>query len=383
MGASVTPVRTPTRRRSHSKRHSNIVRSELWFLDGNIVIIASSIAFKVHRGQLRRHSEVFDDLFSIPQPKDQDLYDGCPWVEVYDCPSDVLYFLKALYDGLYFQSPGANDFPAVAAVLRLSTKYLVEHLRQRCMTRLDLDWPTTLAGWDAREQNATDASGHYAPRASCPHPILVIDLALDLGLASLLPAAMYDLARYGPSKIMAGTPAPPLSFSSSFTHSTTAAAAAAPTPRPPTLLSPALLVATFSGREHAQRFLADFVITELQGRAPAPDCLHAEDTLERSRACRESFYFIMLNVLRSVGGIACGRDADPLFTLVQAMDMLSRTDFSDGQRQCGLKLCHACKVDFAGSATRAREQVWRLLPAWFGLDGRAGEGEVGKRDGGA
>jgi hypothetical protein len=103
MGAPVTlatPVRTPARKRSSSKRLGNILRSELWFADGNIIIIASSVAFKVHRGQLRRHSEVFDDLFSIPQPKDQDLYDGCPWVEVYDCPSDVLYFLRALYDGL-------------------------------------------------------------------------------------------------------------------------------------------------------------------------------------------------------------------------------------------------------------------------------------------
>ncbi|KAJ7915877.1 hypothetical protein B0H13DRAFT_1609994 [Mycena leptocephala] len=356
MGAPVTPVRTPTRRRSHSKRLYNIVRSELWFSDGNVVIIASSVAFKVHRGQLRRHSEIFDDLFSIPQPKDQDLYDGCPWVEVYDCPSDVLYFLKALYDGLYFKTPGANDFPAVAAVLRLSTKYLVEHLRQRCMTRLELDWPSTLAGWDQREQAATDSFGHYGPRASCPHPILVIDLALDLGLSSLLPAALYDLARYGPSKIMAGTPASPLSFTSERA-----------VPRKPATLSPALLITTFRGREAAQRYLTDFVIKELQGRVPAPDCVYLEEDAP-SRMCRESFYFIMLNVLRSVGGIACGRDADPLFTLIQAMDMLSRTDFSDGHRQCGLKLCHPCKVDFANSATRAREEVWKLLPTWFELD---------------
>ncbi|KAJ7184750.1 hypothetical protein C8R46DRAFT_1158881 [Mycena filopes] len=349
MGAPVTPVKTPTGRRSHSKKLTNIVRSELWFLDGNIVILASSVAFKVHRGQLRRHSEVFDDLFSIPQPQDQDLYDGCPWVEVYDCPSDVLYFLKALYDGLYFQSPGAGDFPAVAAVLRLSSKYLVEHLRQRCMTRLDIDWPSSLASWDQREQAATDALGHYAPRASCPHPLLVIDLALDLGLSSLLPAAMYDLARYGPSKIMAGTPAPPLSFS--FTSER-------PAPRKPVTLSPGLLISA------AQRYLADFVIKELQGRAP------------RSRL--HSFYFIMLNVLRSVGGIACGRDADPLFTLVQAVDMLSRTDFSDGHRQCGLRLCHPCKIDFANSATRAREEVWRLLPTWFELEAAGGKAE--KRD---
>lgn len=368
MGAPVTPVKTLTRRRSHSKKLASIVRSELWFLDGNIVILAASVAFKVHRGQLRRHSEVFDDLFSIPQPKDQDLYDGCPWVEVYDCPSDVLYFLKALYDGLYFQSPGAGDFPAVAAVLRLSTKYLVEHLRQRCMTRLDIDWPSSLPSWDQREQAATDALGHYAPRASCPHPLLVIDLALDLSLSSLLPAAMYDLARYGPSKIMAGTPAPPLSFTFISDR---------PALRKPITLSPGLLISVYRGREAAQRYLADFVIKELQGRAPAPDCMYLEEDTP-SRMCRESFYFIMLNVLRSVGGIACGRDADPLFTLVQAVDMLSRTDFSDGHRQCGLRLCHPCKIDFANSATRAREEVWRLLPTWFELEAAGGKAE--KRD---
>ncbi|KAJ7625883.1 hypothetical protein FB45DRAFT_991463 [Roridomyces roridus] len=366
MGASpavtTTPAGTPTRRRSHSRRRSDIVRCpDLWFHDGNVVIIAGSIAFKVHRGPLERHSEVFDTLFSIPQPKDQDLYEGCPWLEVYDCPSDVLYFLKALYDGLYFKSPGANDFPAVAAVLRLSTKYLVEHLRQRCMSRLSVDWPSTLAGWEHREQAATDSLGHYAPRASCPHPILVIDLALNLNLTSLLPAAFYDLARYGPSKIMVGTPPAPYSLLFDSHHGRA--------PPPPALrtLSPNLLVKTLRGRERAQRFLADFVITELQGRTPAADCLYLEHDPQHARMCRESFYFIMLNVLRSVGGIACGRDADPLFTLVQAVDMLSRTDFSDGHRQCGLKLCHPCKVDFAAAATRAREEVWRLLPEWFEL----------------
>ena len=75
----------------------------------------------------------------------------------------------------------------------------------------------------------------------------------------------------------------------------------------------------------------------------------------------------MLNILRLVGGVACGRDSDPLFTLIQAMEMLSRTDFSDGQRQCGLKLCQPCKVDFAASAAKAREEIWSLLPQWFAL----------------
>ena len=80
----------------------DIIRSDIWFSDGNIVLVARGIAFKVHRGQLQRHSEVFRDLFSIPQPSGQNqaLIDGCEWVELYDAPSDVLHLLSALYDGL-------------------------------------------------------------------------------------------------------------------------------------------------------------------------------------------------------------------------------------------------------------------------------------------
>lgn len=94
MGADVSAVGTMS-------DLSGLIRSDFWFLDGNIVIIAGQAAFKVHRGQLERHSEVFNGLFSVPQPAEQDLLDGCLWVELHDRPSDVFYFLSALYDGLY------------------------------------------------------------------------------------------------------------------------------------------------------------------------------------------------------------------------------------------------------------------------------------------
>ncbi|KAJ7690939.1 hypothetical protein B0H14DRAFT_3100898 [Mycena olivaceomarginata] len=322
--------------------------------------ISTGLECLAPRGQLRWHSEVFDDLLSIPQPKDQDLYDGWPWAEAYNCPSD--YPVKA------FPSVGPWAlFPLPRRpVLRLSTKYLVEHLRQRCMARLEVDWPSTLVVWDQREQAATDAFGHYQPRASCPHPLLVIDLALALGpdLAHLLPAAL---------KILSGTPAPPLSLALPPSHPAFAAhTRAARKPTPP---APALLLTTFRGREAAQAYLAAFISTHLHARAPAPLCAYLEDEPPARHACRESFYFIMLNVLRSVGGIACGRDADPLFTLLQAVEMLERTDFSDGTRVCGLRMCAACKVDFRECAGRAREEVWGLLPGWFGLEGE-GQGRA-------
>lgn len=104
----------------------------------------------------------------------------------------------------YFKKPFVEDFPAISAVLRLATKYFIDPLRERCLHRLELDWPATLLGWQAREAEATEADGRYNPRMSCPHPIIVIAFAREMGLDSLLPSAFYDLCRYGPSKIVAG-----------------------------------------------------------------------------------------------------------------------------------------------------------------------------------
>ncbi|KAG6372535.1 hypothetical protein JVT61DRAFT_7643 [Boletus reticuloceps] len=43
--------------------------------------------------------------------------------------------------------PHACDFSALSSVLRLSTKYFIEHPRTQCLARLIHDWPTTLADW--------------------------------------------------------------------------------------------------------------------------------------------------------------------------------------------------------------------------------------------
>lgn len=225
---------------------------------------------------------------------------------------------------------------------------------------METDWPSTLEAWDTREREATDCLGRYSPRESCPHPILAIELAVELGLDSILPAAFYDLSRYGPSKIMMGAPTLP-AVSYCPEGSTTPKQSS----RIALRLSQEQLYNTLVGRESAQQFIANFVAKELKDRAVASDCFNKDKATVRR--CSESFYFILLNILRSVGGIACGRDGDPLFTLLQATDMLSRTDFSDGEKQCGLKLCDACKSDFSGAAERAREEVWMRIPSWFKL----------------
>ena len=262
----------------------------------------------------------------------------------------------------YIKRKQANDFLEITAVLRLSTKYFIEHLRERCLGCLEIDWPSTLSGWDAREFCSTDVHGRYDPRATITHPVMVINFAREMGLTHILAPAFYDLCRYGPSKIVSGT------FSIPFTGPPELVPREVARNSPWTIhIAQDDLHLVMRGREEAQRAVAQFIETELTNREVTPECHNI--TRDNGRVCRESFYFVMLNVLRSVGGIACGRDCDPLYTLTQSVKMLSRKDFSDGNGGAlvSLRVCAACKMDFAAAVSEAREKMWSMIPGWFDL----------------
>ena len=252
-------------------------------------------------------------------------------------------------------------------MLRLSTKYFIDHLRERCVSRLTIDWPSSLAAWDSREFEATDVFGRYNPRARFAHPILIINFAREMRLTHVLPCAFYDLCRYGPSKIVAGVVRTQLDDQGR---------PLAPGPdgeAPAITLGHTDMHTALVGRERAQRAVASFIEDELSSREVAADC-HNRDR-DGGRVCREAYYYIMLNLLRSISGLASGRDCDPLFTLAQAGDMLHRTDFTDGVRRCGLRICCACRRELEDVVKGAREKVWGMLPGWFGLEGAGALGE--------
>ena len=71
------------------------VCQDFWFSDGNVILCAGNFAFKVHRGQLERHADIFQTMLSIPQPDDTG---GI--IRLCDSPTDVYHLLRALYDGL-------------------------------------------------------------------------------------------------------------------------------------------------------------------------------------------------------------------------------------------------------------------------------------------
>ena len=67
--------------------------------DGNLVLIADNrVAFRVHRSVITRKSNVFNDMFSLPQPPDAQPTSGPVVIHLPDSPEDLFYFLDAIYD---------------------------------------------------------------------------------------------------------------------------------------------------------------------------------------------------------------------------------------------------------------------------------------------
>ncbi len=79
---------------------------ELWFDDGNLVLIAGGVQFCVYKGLLTSQSAVFKDMLSLPQPASDDasLQDDSTsliraTVHLSDSPEDLRHFLRAFTSG--------------------------------------------------------------------------------------------------------------------------------------------------------------------------------------------------------------------------------------------------------------------------------------------
>ena len=167
--------------------------------------------------------------------------------------------------------------------------------------RLAVNVASTLCGWDFRERKSKDEYGQHLPREMYPHLISVIELALDMILPSILPAAfkLYDLSRYGPSKIMLGTYSPPTAFESLHSNYNLWF----PASNRQTNSTLVICYVGFSAVAKFTAFIATFIAWDLDHCPPAAECLYSNDDIDSvHHLCREFFYFIVLNILRSVGG---------------------------------------------------------------------------------
>jgi len=84
------------------KDQTPLVQSTYWFDDGNVILHAENTQFRLHRSLLSRHSNIFKDMFSLPQPAtDPDLSpEGCPVVFLSDKVTDLECVMSVIYDSI-------------------------------------------------------------------------------------------------------------------------------------------------------------------------------------------------------------------------------------------------------------------------------------------
>ncbi|KAG8906931.1 hypothetical protein FRB99_005705 [Tulasnella sp. 403] len=167
--------------------------------DGNLILIAGDVKFRVYSGMLARRSEVFRDMFSMPQPtskrtssgsfieNQQEIVDGVPAIRLADDPEGITHLLDLV---LPVTSPckpmESPSFYALESTLTLTTKYMFDDLREWALSCLLHRFPHTL-----EEVAAHPTLSVYKD------PIVVarlINLARDNCLDQLLPMAFYALA---------------------------------------------------------------------------------------------------------------------------------------------------------------------------------------------
>lgn len=73
---------------------------QFWFDDGTIDLIAGQTHFRVYKGPLAKHSPVFRDMLSLPQPSSNDAHPTpSTLVNLAESPEDVRHFLKTFVAG--------------------------------------------------------------------------------------------------------------------------------------------------------------------------------------------------------------------------------------------------------------------------------------------
>ncbi|GJJ09974.1 hypothetical protein Clacol_004199 [Clathrus columnatus] len=175
------------------KRHA-----ELYMSDGTIVLLAESTLFRVYAGLLATQSLVFKGLTESSQhlPDDAESYDGCPLVKLQDDnPEEVAYFLKAT------MGDQPVSYPMASAILRLSSKYMVQSLRRQAIKHFCRIIPQSYNEIGKKE---SPEKIFGSDRLGWPHPFQLLSLVRECQLKIFLPWRYYAVCARGFDKIVRG-----------------------------------------------------------------------------------------------------------------------------------------------------------------------------------
>ncbi|KAI0706736.1 hypothetical protein C8T65DRAFT_651819 [Cerioporus squamosus] len=190
---------------------------ELWFANGNLVLIARNVEFRVWKAPLIKHSPVFRDMLSLPQdvaststtldgasasPKNA-MGSAAPSAIVHlsDSPEDLRHFLHAFFPGKALRPMGRLDPPyeELAAQIRLGHKYEVDQMVQRNIDYLKQYYVDDYFAWTNAPTPPLEPRG-FEPK----HAIGIVNLARLTGTESILSTALMHCSVLEPALIVRG-----------------------------------------------------------------------------------------------------------------------------------------------------------------------------------
>ncbi|EIW56922.1 uncharacterized protein TRAVEDRAFT_81124, partial [Trametes versicolor FP-101664 SS1] len=166
---------------------------EFWYSDGNIILVARDVEFRVYKGLLADHSLVFRDMFSLPQPHATSSSTAalaevpCPVVHLSDSPEDLRHVLRVYMPrgGLnaFFHKAPEYTYHTISAAVRLGHKYQMPDLLDNALGFLKAYYPTDCDAWRTIDRGL--------PGFKVEHTIGVVNLARLTDDASLLLMALF------------------------------------------------------------------------------------------------------------------------------------------------------------------------------------------------
>ncbi|PIL33297.1 hypothetical protein GSI_04747 [Ganoderma sinense ZZ0214-1] len=134
---------------------------EVWLPDGNIVVTAQKVAFRIHKSVLALHSEVFRDLFVVSSSAStasdpMEMIDDCPVVKLPDNSIDLRHLFLVLCCGknYYYRDdePQVVPFAVLDSLIRMGYKYCVRTVLRDALARLQKYYTNDASTWfdDAR-----------------------------------------------------------------------------------------------------------------------------------------------------------------------------------------------------------------------------------------
>ncbi|KDR86009.1 hypothetical protein GALMADRAFT_132620 [Galerina marginata CBS 339.88] len=166
--------------------------ADYWFDDGNVILQAENTQFRVHRSILSRHSQVFQDMFSLPQPEKETLFEGCPLVHVSDAPEDWENIFSILYDhNALYNSTTTMAIPLLASMLRIGKKYQFDNIQSLALNCIRKELPDSLNAWDEKFPKYDGDNGLIV---DLDYEVDIINVLVETGFQTLLPMAYYICA---------------------------------------------------------------------------------------------------------------------------------------------------------------------------------------------